>query len=151
MSVTIREVLGYASDPKFSEQLHNLEHHNQVERIILQREDTLRRRLRISSDQGTECLISIPRDQQLSDGAVLLLEESRAIVVRMSEEEWLTLVPIDVAAAVELGYFSGNLHWRVRFEGNYLKVALEGPEDSYLDRLKPFFESGRVTRVQDGN
>ena len=150
MSVTIREVLGYASDPKFSEQLHNLEHHNQVERIILQREDTLRRRLRISSDQGTECLISIPRDQQLSDGAVLLFEESRAIVVRMSEEEWLTLVPIDLAAAVELGYFSGNLHWRVRFEGSNLKVALEGPEKIYLDRLKPFFESGRVTRVEDG-
>ena len=150
MSVTIREVLGYASDPKFSEQLHNLGHANQVERIILEREDTLRRRLRISSDQGTECLISIPRDQQLSDGAVLLFEESRAIVVRMSEEEWLTLVPIDLAAAVELGYFSGNLHWRVRFEGNYLKVALEGPEESYLDRLKPFFESGRVSRIQDG-
>ena len=150
MSVTIREVLGYASDPKFAEQLHNLEHHNQVERIILEREDTLRRRLRISSDQGTECLISIPRDQQLSDGAVLLFEESRAIVVRMSEEEWLTLVPIDVAAAVELGYFSGNLHWRVRFEGSHLKVALEGPENIYLDRLKPFFQSGRVTRVQDG-
>jgi len=150
MSVTIREVLGYASDPKFAEQLHNLEHHNQVERIILEREDTLRRRLRISSDQGTECLISIPRDQQLSDGAVLLFEESRAIVVRMSEEEWLTLVPIDLAAAVELGYFSGNLHWRVRFEGSNLKVALEGPEKIYLDRLQPFFESGRVTRVQDG-
>ena len=150
MSVTIREVLGYASDPKFAEQLHNLEHHNQVERIILEREDTLRRRLRISSDQGTECLISIPRDQQLSDGAVLLFEEGRAIVVRMSEEEWLTLVPIDLAAAVELGYFSGNLHWRVRFEGSNLKVALEGPEKIYLDRLQPFFESGRVTRVQDG-
>jgi len=150
MSVTIREVLGYASDPKFAEQLHNLAHYNQVERIILEREDTLRRRLRISSDQGTECLISIPRDQQLSDGAVLLFEESRAIVVRMSEEEWLTLVPIDLAAAVELGYFSGNLHWRVRFEGSNLKVALEGPETIYLARLKPFFESGRVTRVQDG-
>ena len=150
MSVTIREVLGYARDHKFSEQLHNLEHHNQVELIILQREDTLRRRLRISSDQGTECLISIPRDQQLSDGAVLLFEESRAIVVRMSEEEWLTLVPIDLAAAVELGYFSGNLHWRVRFEESNLKVALEGPENIYLDRLEPFFESGRVTRVQDG-
>ena len=80
----------------------------------------------------------------------MLFEEGRAIVVRMSEEEWLTLVPIDLAAAVELGYFSGNLHWRVRFEGSNLKVALEGPENIYLDRLKPFFESGRVTRVQDG-
>ncbi|HIC72256.1 MAG TPA: urease accessory protein UreE, partial [Alphaproteobacteria bacterium] len=50
----------------------------------------------------------------------------------------------------ELGYFSGNLHWRVRFEGNELKIALEGPEETYLKRLQPFLETGRIQRLACG-
>ena len=83
MSVTVNRVIGYANDSGLSERLHQLDHKNQLERVVLQREDTQRRRLRVNTDRGTECLIAIPRDQWLSDGAVLLLEESRAIVVRM--------------------------------------------------------------------
>jgi len=150
MSVTINRVIGYANDSGLSERLHQLDHKNQLERVVLQREDTQRRRLRVNSDRGTECLIAIPRDQWLSDGAVLLLEESRAIVVRMSEEQWLTFVPKDIATGIELGYFSGNLHWRVRFEGNELKIALEGPEETYLKRLQPFLETGRIQRLACG-
>ena len=52
------------------------------------------------------------------------------------------------AAALELGYFAGNLHWRVRFEGERLLVALEGPEEDYLSRLKPFLDVGRARRAE---
>lgn len=147
MTRTIVEIIGYASDSDIADRLHQLGHDGNVEHITLQREDTLRRRLRVRSDRDTEYLIALPRDQQLSDGAVLLLEPERALVTRMVEEQWLRLLPSDMPSAVELGYFSGNLHWRVKFDGPELHVALEGPEGDYLARLQPFLQNQRVKHV----
>ena len=144
---TIVEIVGYASDADIGEQLHQLGHADAIETITLQREDTLRRRLRAISDRQNEYLIALPRENQLSDGAVLLLGPDRALVVRMAEERWLRLLPSDQSSAVELGYFAGNLHWRVKFDGPELHIALEGPEEDYLIRLQPFLQKQRVKQI----
>lgn len=145
----ISAIVGYASDAVIAEQLHDLGHKGAVEQVVVAREDTLRRRLRVQSDKGREYLVALPREEQLSDGAVLLMEADRAVVTRMAEEQWLALRPVDMASAVELGYFAGNLHWRVRFDGPVLLIALEGPERDYLDRLQPFLESERARIVEN--
>lgn len=147
----LTEIIGNASDPDLAPRLHRLEHAGRVEYITLSRDDTLRKRLRVSTDRDTtDCAIALVRSQRLSDGSVLLLDDERAIVVRMEETPWLTVAPRDPATALELGYFAGNLHWRVRFEGTILKIALDGPEEDYLARLAPFLESGRVRRINHG-
>ena len=145
--MVISRVVGYVSDTAIAERLHTLGHKDAIEYVVVQREDTLRRRLRVYSDKGTECLVALPREERLSDGAVLLLEPDRAIVTRMAEEKWLIVRPTDMSSAVELGYFVGNLHWRVRFDGPVLYIALEGPERDYLDRLQPFLSSERASLV----
>ena len=143
----LRKILGYIADTAMSERLHRLSHAGQVETILLQRSDAQRHRLRTTTDHGTDVAIALDRNESLSDGAVLLLTEERAVVVRMTEEVWLSFVPRDAAAALELGYAAGNLHWRVRFLGGTLQVAREGLEETYLDRLRPLLSSGRVQRV----
>jgi urease accessory protein len=145
----LTQVLGSAADAALSEQLHLLGHAGHVETILLQRSDAQRRRLRTVTDRGTDVAIVLDRHESLSDGAVLYLTEDRAIVVRMTEEAWLSFVPIDAAAALELGYAAGNLHWRVRFAHGILQVAREGPEELYLDRLRPLLSSGRIRKVAD--
>lgn len=147
MEIRVSKILGFASEPALAERLHDLAHAGgHVEHLMLAREDVHRRRLRGRTDGGTDCLIALPRDQALGDGAVLALEKTRAIVVRLAEERWLALAPRDSAAALELGYFAGNLHWRVKFDEGRLLVALEGPEGDYLARLKPFLDDGRARR-----
>lgn len=140
-------ILGHATDAAVAERLHRLEHDGKVEYIVLAGEDTARRRLHVATDRGTECAIMLARVERLSNGAVLLLEKDRAIVVRLAEAEWLALEPRDAAAALELGYFAGNMHWPVRFEGAALKVALHGPVASYLERLDHLLKDGRVRRA----
>ena len=44
----------------------------------------------------------------------------------------------------KLGYHAGNLHWRVRFAGEALLVALEAPMDDYLARLAGLIRDRRV-------
>ena len=142
-------IVGHASDSDIADKLHDLGHHGHVESVVLSRADTQRHRLRVRTDRGSECAIALPRNAHLSQGAVLLLEDDRAIVVRMEEESWLPLIPRDAATALELGYHAGNLHWRVRFDGDILNVALEGPEADYIARIESFLADGRVKKVAD--
>lgn len=145
----LTSILGYASAPDLAERLHTLDHAGKVEIILLARAEAKRHRLRVQTDRGTDVAIALARDEDLSDGAVLYLDEDKAIVLRMKEEEWLTLVPCDASAALELGYTAGNLHWRVKFTAAGLAVAQEGPEQTYLDRLRPLLANGRVRKADD--
>jgi len=140
----IERIVGQSSDPGIADQLHELEHHGIVETLRLSGADVLRHRLRTISDCGTDCAIRLERHQHLSDGAVLWLDEQRAIVVQLDEQRHLMLQPRDAAAALELGYFAGNMHWKVRFSGDQLAVLLAGPEADYLERLAPMLADGRV-------
>lgn len=140
----IDRVLGSRLEPALSEQIHELEHRQAVDLLKIPAADIARRRLRATTTEGAELAIALPRDQQLFDGAVLLLEPDRAIVVRVAEERWLRLQPRGIADAIELGYHAGNLHWRVRFDGEALLVALEAPLDDYLVRLGMLVAERRV-------
>jgi urease accessory protein len=141
----IDHVVGSRIDPALHDRLHHLQHHGRVDVVSLPAADMARRRLRIATPAGEDLAIALPRDQKLFDGAVLLIDDARAIVVRAEVERWLRLQPRSIGDAVELGYHAGNLHWRVRFEGEALLVALDGPVESYMARLG---ELGVGRRVQ---
>jgi urease accessory protein len=146
----IEGIIGEAADPALHDELHALEHARRVEYVTLGVEDMLRRRLRVTTDRGSECAIALAREDKLFDGAVLLLDRNRAVVVRAEETSWLAVAPADVAAAIELGYCSGNMHWRVAFAGPVLRIAMNGPKADYLARLAPLIAAGRVKEVSDG-
>ena len=143
----IDHIVGLTTDTDVAEALHELEHRDAIEYLTLSPADTLRHRLRALTDRGTECAIALPRAQHLTHGAVLLLERERAVVVRMTQSEWLVLEPRDTAAALELGYCAGNMHWKVEFAGNRLRIAVQGPTESYLERVAHLMQPGRVTRI----
>jgi urease accessory protein len=142
--ITITGILGTASDPSFAERLHHLEHEDRVEIFVVGEDDSLRRRLRGKTDKGTDIAIALERNDQLVDGAVLLLDEKRAIVLRKAEQRWLRLMPLDADAALEAGYCAGNHHWKVSFEPGALLIAMQGPAEHYLARLEMLLKAGRV-------
>lgn len=140
----IDRVLGSRLEPAFSEKIHGLEHRGAVDTVNIPVTDIARRRLLITTRGGEELAIALPRDQKLFDGAVLLIDANRAIVVRAATERWLRLEPRSISDAIELGYHAGNLHWRVRFEGEILFVALEGRPEDYIARLEELISTRRV-------
>jgi urease accessory protein len=140
----IEHVLGSRLEPDLSEELHRLEHRGAIDIVNVPTADLARRRLLITTQGGEELAIALPRHEKLFDGAVLLLEDERAIVVRAATERWLRLEPRSLSDAIELGYQVGNLHWRVRFDGEVLLVALEGRPEDYLARLDGLIEARRV-------
>lgn len=138
-------------DPELSGKLHDLEHRDAVDIVVIPSSDLSRRRLRAMTHRGIELAIALPRDQKLYDGAVLILNDDHAVVVKAATERWLRLEPASTADAVELGYHAGNLHWRVRFEDASLLVALEGRPEDYVARIEPMIAGNRVqVSVLDG-
>lgn len=140
----IDHVLGSRLEPTLSEKLHDLEHRGAVDIVQLPVVDLARRRLLTITRGGEELAIALPRDQRLFDGAVLFLDSERAIVVRAGTQRWLRLEPRAISDAIELGYHAGNLHWRVRFEGEALLVALEGRSEDYTARLGDLISARKV-------
>jgi urease accessory protein len=143
----VETVLGSRLEPGLADRLHELEHRGRVDVLSLPVEELARRRFKAKSRDGEEIAVALPRDQKLFDGAVLHLDDHKALVVRVDKAHWLRLSPRSLADAVELGYHAGNLHWRVRFEGEALLVALEAPVDHYLDRLGGLVAERRVAAM----
>ena len=141
----IDRVLGSRLETAFSEEIHRLEHRGVVDVVNIPVADLARRRLLATTRGGEELAIALPRNQKLFDGAVLLIDGERAIVVRAATERWMRLEPRSIGDAVELGYHAGNLHWRVRFQGEALFVALEGRPEDYTARLAEMISGRRVS------
>jgi urease accessory protein len=140
----VTTIAGRTSDPGLSERLHGLEHRGQVETVRLSRNDMARRRQQLRTDRGTVIALMLDRDAVLENGSILLLEDARAVVIALDEPPWLVLRTRDVPHALELGYFAGNMHWKVRFDGTRLCIALEGPRADYLQRLSHLVQSGDI-------
>lgn len=140
----VSRVLGSRMEAMLSERLHEIEHLGGVDVLEVPTSELARRRFVARTRSGADVTVTLPRDQKLFDGAVLLLDEARALVVRAGEERWLRLEPRGIADALEVGYHAGNLHWRVRFVGEAILVALEAPVDSYLARLGDLVTGGRI-------
>ncbi|MBN9250945.1 MAG: urease accessory protein UreE [Mesorhizobium sp.] len=140
----LNAIVGLSADREIAAQLHLLDHEGRIEFILLDTVEIARRRISVTTDRGTECRIELPRTQRLVDGAVLLLEDKRALVVKAEPERWLIFDAADAAAGLELGYCAGNMHWPVRFLGNRLYVIGELGSGYVLDRLQHILHRGTV-------
>ena len=143
----VTSIVGTRLDPSFHERLHQLEHRSAVDTVQIETADLPRRRFRATSERGRVVEISLPRDQSLFDGAVLWMSDAGALVLRVAAQRWLRLAPHTRDDALALGYYAGNLHWRVQFDGAALLVALEAPVEDYLVRLGDLASSGRLTHT----
>jgi urease accessory protein len=59
--LTVTKIVGPATEPSLAAKLHRLEHAHCVETLLVERDDTLRRRLRAKTDKGTDIAIALAR------------------------------------------------------------------------------------------
>ncbi len=145
----IEGVLGTLRDASLAAAVHRLAHDGAVEYLFIAEADIGRKRIRLATDRGTDCAVSLPRHESLEDGSVLFLDSARAVVVRVGAAHTLRLRPANLEAALRLGWHAGNLHWRVRFEGGDLVVLLDAPREDYVARLAPLLADAQVEVVGD--
>lgn len=142
-------VVGWVHDDVVASRLQELRHQHAVEYVHLDVYDLDRRRLRVTSDAGVVYAVALTGDTGLADGAVLLLEDDRAVVVRAGAPTRMTLRACDIGSALQLGFLAGHLHWKVDRDDDTLVVHLESAESDYTARIADLLDSGRVERVDD--
>lgn len=139
---TYNDILGLADAPSFAKELHRLDHAGMLDVVYVAASDLARRRMRVRSKAGRDVAIALPRDMRLTEGAVLRLDTSGALIVRVEAERWLRVRPISAEAALRVGYHAGNLHWRVKFDHGDLLVGVETDVQTYIERLSELVREG---------
>jgi urease accessory protein len=142
-------VIGHETDARHHSWLHALSHRHGIELLFVPPDEAGRKRFRLATDQGTDCAVSLDRGDALVDGALLYIDEQRAIIARFGRQQVWRLRAANAAAALKLGWNAGNLHWRVRFEGDCLVVLLERPLEEYRARITSLLEGGEIVELAD--
>lgn len=145
---TFRTVVGHSSDEDIRARLHGLEAEEAVVYLSVAPSDLGRRRFKVGGSDGAEYGVALSSGDALRDGSVLILDDTRAVVVAMEDELTLTLRATSTQGGIQLGWHAGHLHWRVRFAGDDLIVILDAPADEYLDRIRDHISEGSIEVVE---
>jgi urease accessory protein len=94
------------------------------------------------SQGGRSLRISLPRESELNDGDVLVLEGDVAVVVRAAPERLFVIRPHGVMAWGVAGFQLGNLHRPVRFTDDAMLTPADPMVADMFTRLAiPYEES----------
>lgn len=112
------QVLGHAEDPPFRSRRR--------ERLWVAAADAGRRRLRVTSEMGTEVGIDLHDPRWLADGAVLHDDGSRILVVARKPEPVMviTLPRDDPGTAFRIGHALGNRHLPIEMDCHEIVVPV---------------------------
>ena len=130
--------------PDLRNTIHNLRDQGHADTIRLKSSDLCRRRFTCETELGKKVGISLPRRLKLFDGAALEVTKNYSLSISVEPEDWISLRASNPGNALKLGYFCGNLHWTVRFDGEILKIAIADNLDTYLDRIENVFTKKEI-------
>lgn len=138
----VTAIIGHEDEPAIAELLHELDHHGAVDVVRIDPVDLDRRRLRVVSEAGSDLAIMLPRNMSLRDGAVLVLDRQRALIVRSGPVNRMRIRARTTAAALRLGFLAGHLHWKCDQNGDTLTVVIPGSARDHLNRIESLLGSG---------
>lgn len=121
--LVVHEILGSIREERFAGR--------RIERLMLDSIQAQRRRQLASTDQGTEIALDLERGAYLADGAVVLDDGERIIVVERAPEPALVVrlashltLQETVAQAVRLGHAFGNQHVPLEVEDGEVRIPI---------------------------
>ena len=116
------------------------------DQITLDEEDRHRRRIMMTSDNGLEFLLNLPKAERLNHGDGLLLDNGHVIEVLARPEALLEVRARDALALLTLAWHLGNRHQPTEIYEDYLRIRddaviadmLEGLGASLTKTTAPF-------------
>jgi urease accessory protein len=102
-----------------------------VDRVVLDADDRLRRRIVLTTDNGMKLLLDFPQPMMLRDGDGLVLEDGSVVVVAGQAEALLELTAKAPLDFVRLAWHIGNRHTDVQFVGGGLRIR----QDHVLEEM----------------
>jgi urease accessory protein len=102
-----------------------------------------RRRIRLTSDQGEDILIDLPKAVAMADGDALQLEDGKLLKVKAATELVVEVRHQDQAQLMRLAWHLGNRHLAAEIRNHFLRIR---PDRVIEDMLHGF--GARLVKVQ---
>lgn len=156
MAIRIEKIQGnIRTDAELRKQFEVFSAQSRIEKVLLSRKDAAKNRLRVTSNNGREVLIDVPRGTIIRHGDVLDFNEEYMLVAEWYPEDTavITAQPSDkhhdddIELGVQMGYVLGIKHWPLSVEGRRIYVPVEASREavtkafSHLARIEICFES----------
>lgn len=111
-----------------------------VDYLEISPEDSKRRRFRTQTLGGLGLNISLDRNAELTEGAVLHETEDYLVLLRIKSRSRLVLQPHTTFAGLQIGFLAGHLHWKARIDNNAIHVEVETDVAEYQARLDDYLD-----------
>lgn len=105
-----------------------------IERVYLESDKLVKRIQRVETDHGHELGIRLKQPTDLSDGDILYMDDQKAIVVSVIEEDLLVIRPDDMKQMGEIAHQLGNRHLPVQFTGREMVVQYDYLVEDLLNK-----------------
>lgn len=107
-----------------------------VEKIYMPSENLLKRIQRVMTDHGKEIGIRLKGNQSLMDGDILYMDDKNMIVISVTPDDVLTIMPTSLQQMGEIAHQLGNRHLPAQFEGNEMLVQYDYLVEELLQKLE---------------
>jgi urease accessory protein len=96
-----------------------------VDRVILSADDRQRRRMMLTSEDGTEFLLDLPRSTTLCPGDGLMLDDGTLVAVASEPEALSEIIPAAPSDLVRLAWHLGNRHAGIQILLDRLRIRYD--------------------------
>ena len=121
--LVVRQILGREEEQRFTDRRREV--------LLVDSADAAKRRLRATTDDGTDVAIELERGSYLAHGTVLADDGERVVVVERKPEQALVVRPSLALAPAELvrqaariGHAFGNQHVPVEVEDGEIRIPI---------------------------
>ena len=105
-----------------------------VEKIYINIEDSLKRILRITTDNNSEYGIALEKNEKLRDGDIVYKDNKNIIVVKIKGDDVLVIKPKDITEMGIIAHSLGNRHLQAQFEGGKMIIQYDALVEEELKK-----------------
>lgn len=106
-----------------------------VERVFLSSDDLVKRIQRVTTDHGNEVGIRLKDPIELIDGDILYMDDTKAIVLKVTADDLLVIRPNSIKQMGEIAHQLGNRHMPAQFEEQEMLIQYDYLIEEMLQRL----------------
>lgn len=107
-----------------------------IETVYMSSDHLLKRIQRVVTDHGKEFGIRLKANQSLVDGDVLFMDEQNMIVISVTPDDVLTIMPTSMGQMGDIAHQLGNRHLPTQFEGDVMLVQYDYLVEDLLQSLE---------------
>ena len=120
------EILGNVKELENKEKFH-------IEKVIVKKDDLLKRIMRVTSDHGHEYGISLETGKTLSNGDILFNDGHNVVTVQFESNDILVIKPKSINEMGKIAHELGNRHLQAQFEDDTMIIEYDSLVE---DKLK---------------